>query len=149
MEDRPLEKPHPAMDDALVVLVFLEDVRSRDVRGKEVGRELDAPEREVEGLRERRDEEGLGETGHADEERVPAREEGHQHQVDDGRLPDDLVADGLVELLAGGRGALKKVDVPCTDRLTAARFAFHLQAVRTTMRPLSKSASLETQPVRV
>ena len=47
--------------------------------GKQIGRELHAPERELERLGERRHEERLGEPGHAHEERVPARQERHEH----------------------------------------------------------------------
>ena len=107
----PGEEAHAPVDDALVVLVLLQDVGAGDVGGQEVGRELDAAERQIERLRERRDEQRLGEARHADEERVAAREERDEHEVDDLLLPDDACADRVVKRLARAGGAGEELDV--------------------------------------
>jgi hypothetical protein len=67
--------------------VLLEHVGARDVGGHQVGRELDAPEREREHFRECLDEQRLGEARHAHEQAVPAREQRDEQVVDDGLLP--------------------------------------------------------------
>src|SRR5690606_40406449 len=71
--------------------------------------ELDAGEREVDGLGERLDQQRLGEAGDADEQDVPAREQRHHEPLDDGLLPDDHPADlaaeagvGVAEPVYGG-----------------------------------------------
>ena len=58
------------------------------------------PNDEIERLGQRRDEQRLGEARHADEERVPAREQRDEHQLDDVLLPDDAHGDRLAELAA-------------------------------------------------
>ena len=63
--------------------VFLEHVGAGDVGGQEVGRELHAPERQLERLGQRRHEQRLGEARHADEQRVTARQQRDEHQLDD------------------------------------------------------------------
>ena len=69
--------------------VFLDDVGAGDVRGHEVGRELDAAEAHVQRLRERADHRGLREAGHAFEQAVAAREDGDEELLDHVLLPDD------------------------------------------------------------
>ena len=69
------------------------DVGAHDVRGHEVGRELDAREPEVEALRDRPDQERLPDPRHALEETVPLREDrddrlAHHVRVADDHLPD-------------------------------------------------------------
>jgi hypothetical protein len=73
-------------------------------------------ESEVQRLRQRADQQRLGQTGHALQKCVTAGEDGHQHLLDDFVLADDhlgqLVADAVVGLLAalhrgdivGGKG---------------------------------------------
>jgi hypothetical protein len=85
-----------------------EDLRPEDVRGHEVGRELDARELQVEHPREGAHEQRLAEARHALEEAVPAREEAGEHAVDDVALAHQgaahLVADGLHVALEGLHG---------------------------------------------
>jgi hypothetical protein len=79
------EVPFPAR------LIDLENVRPRDVRGHEVGCELNPLETEVEHLAERGNEQRLGEAGHAFEESMTAAENGDQHLFDDiGLTNNDL-----------------------------------------------------------
>ncbi len=47
---------------------------------------------QFEGLGERADHQRLGQSGHADQQTVPPRENADQHLVDDGLLPDDAFA---------------------------------------------------------
>ena len=71
--------------------IFLDDVGASDVGWHEVRRELDPGELQVEHLRHRLDEQGLGQAGHADDEAVAADEERQQGFIDDLLLPDDLL----------------------------------------------------------
>jgi hypothetical protein len=87
-EDRPLYEPQRAVSG-----FFVEHLRSGDVRRHQIGRELDALEREIEDLRDRLDEQRLGQPRDAGDQAVPAREERHQYLVDDVVLPDDDFAD--------------------------------------------------------
>jgi hypothetical protein len=87
-----------------------DDVRAGDVRGHQVGGELDAVERQVEGLGEGADQERLAQPGDALEQDVAADEQGGEHAADDLRLADDDLADlGLqrgepgAELFGAGR----------------------------------------------
>ena len=79
--------------------------------GKKIGRELHASERQIERLRERRDEQRLGEPRHAYEQRVPARRERHQHRLDHALLPHDGGGDGFSELRRGIGGPLEKSEI--------------------------------------
>ena len=137
--------------DAALVLVFLEDVGARDVGGQEVRRELHATEREIESIGERRNEQRLRETRHADEQRMPAREERDEHQVDDLLLTDDPRRDRLVERLARARRSFEQRAVVRRVALRrgrrdrrgrrAGRLSAHgNRAFRTTTRIVSKPA---------
>ena len=84
--------------------VVLEDLRAGDVRGHEVGRELDAAELEIEDLGEGRNEEGLRQARNADQQAVPIREEDREQLLHDGVLSDDHLAQLGQDL---GAGALK------------------------------------------
>ena len=92
-EDRPLDE---AELPAAGLLVFLEDVGSRDVGRHQVGRELHALELEVEDLRERRDEQRLGETGDAHQKDVSTREDRRQDELDDVHLANDDLGEVLL-----------------------------------------------------
>ena len=72
-EDRPFHEAKAAVAVGLV-----EDLRAGDVGGHQVRRELDPLEREIEDLRQRLDEQRLGESRHAGDQAVPAGEERHQ-----------------------------------------------------------------------
>ena len=78
------------------LLVFLEDVGSRDVGRHQVRRELDALELEVEDLRERGDEERLGEARNAHQKDMAAGEDGGQHEFDDVHLSDNDLGEVLL-----------------------------------------------------
>ena len=82
---------------------FLNDFGAGDVAGHQVGRELNALERQVQRLGQRADEQRLGQAGHAFEQRVAAGEDGDQHLLDHFVLADDdfgqLVADAVIGLL--------------------------------------------------
>ncbi len=68
-EDRPRQEHEPPPARLGVVL---QDVGAGDVGRHQVGRELDALEREVQDLRDGADEQRLGQARHADEQAVPA-----------------------------------------------------------------------------
>jgi hypothetical protein len=69
------------------VRVLLEDLRAGDVARHQIGRELDAPEVEPHRLGHRADHQRLRETRHADEQRVPTREDRHQDLLEYLLLP--------------------------------------------------------------
>ena len=81
-EDRPLV-------DAELVGPLVEDLRADDVGRKQVDGELDAGEMEVDRLGEDRDQQGLGQPGHALKQQVAAGEQGDQQPLDDHVLADD------------------------------------------------------------
>ena len=85
-EDRPLVHPERAG-------LLVEDLRADDVGRQEVDRELHAPERQVDRLRDRVDEQRLGEPGHPLQQQVSAGEQRDQDSVDDRVLTDDDLAD--------------------------------------------------------
>ena len=84
--------------------------RADEVRGDEVGRELDAPERAAEHGRERPHGQRLGQAGDALDQDVAAGEQGHEQALEHRVLADDdalaLVERGLQRAahLAGGVG---------------------------------------------
>jgi hypothetical protein len=84
-------------------VILLEDLGAGDVGGHEIRGELDPVEAEVEGLGEGRDEERLGEAGHADEQAVAAREQRGQQVIDHLALPDHPLLDLADDLLVGPR----------------------------------------------
>ena len=67
----------------------LQDLHAGDVRRHQVGRELDAPELEVEDLRDRFHEQRLRQAGRAGDEAVPAGEKRDEDLLDDVLLADD------------------------------------------------------------
>ena len=77
-EDRPVHEPERAPAGRQVLL---DDLGAGDVARHEVGGELDPVEAELERLRHGLDHERLGEAGHADEERVAARQDRGQDAV--------------------------------------------------------------------
>ena len=74
-------------------LVFFDDLGAGDVGGHQVGRELDAVEAEAERAREGGDEQRLGQSRHADEQRMALAEQGDEKLLDDGFLADDDLAE--------------------------------------------------------
>ena len=84
-EDRPFdesERPPP-------VGILFQHARARDVRGHQVGRELNPLELQIENLRQRADDERLRQPGHADQQAMPAREDRREDLLDHRILPDD------------------------------------------------------------
>ena len=87
----------PARTQRAVAAVLVEDLGAGDVGRHQVGRELDALEAQVEDLRQRLDQQRLGQPGHAGEQAVAAGEERDQDLIDDLVLADD----DLAQLAAG------------------------------------------------
>ncbi len=88
-EHRTVDEAHHALPGRLVLL---EDVGAGDVARHQVGRELDAAELEVEHAGETRDQQGLGQPGHADQQHVAVGEQRGQELFDHGILADDDLA---------------------------------------------------------
>ena len=104
----------PAMNwnCAAAVLVLHDDVGADDVGGHQVGRELDAVELQVQRLRQRADQGGLAEAGHAFEQRVAADEEAREHAVDDLLVADDRLGDlGLHGAVVAAERFAHRVDL--------------------------------------
>ena len=78
---------------ALAALALFQHLGAEDVGRHQVGRELDAPRVEPEHDAQRLDQLGLGETGHADEQRMAARQDRHQRLLDHLVLAEDDRAD--------------------------------------------------------
>ena len=91
--------------------VLLDDVGAGDVGRHQVGRELDARELQVEDLGQGLDEQGLRETGDADDEAVAADEEGLEDELDDVALSDDPLAELLDDGFAAGVHPIGQCDV--------------------------------------
>ena len=81
--------------------VLLDDLRARDVGRHQVGRELDAAERQVQGPRQRADHQRLGQPRHAFQQAVSAAEQGNQQLLDHLLLADDDLGQLARDLLAG------------------------------------------------
>ena len=82
--------------------VLDDHVRPRNVGGREVGRELDAAEAQVERAAQGADHQRLGQARHAFQQAMPAAEEADEQFFDDRRLPDDDLAQLVHDLAAGG-----------------------------------------------
>ena len=80
---------------------FLDDVRAGDVGGHQVGRELDAVERQVESLGDRGNQQGFRQSGHSHQQRVAAGEKADRELFDDQLLADDGFAEFRAEGLVG------------------------------------------------
>ncbi len=101
-------REHRSFDEAeaaSAMFVFFQHVRARDVRGHEVGRELDAFEIEVKNLRQRANHQSLRQPRHAFEQTVAPRENGGKDLFDDFVLTDD----DLLQLLLHDQPMLTKV----------------------------------------
>ena len=90
-------REHRAGDEAeaaLAARAFLQHLGAENVGRHQIGRELDAarvePERDAHGL----DQLGLGEAGHADQQRMAAGQHGHQRALDHDVLAENDLADG-------------------------------------------------------
>jgi hypothetical protein len=89
------------------LLVFLDHLRAGDVRGHQIGRELNPVVRKIECIGQRVDHERLGEPGNSDQKAVPAREDRDQEFLEDRVLPDDHLAHLSLEL---GEGVFQPLD---------------------------------------
>ena len=107
----PGEEAHPPPGTAAGVVFFLQHVGTGDVGGEQIRGELHAPEGQAERVRQGRNEQRLGEAGHADQQGVPAGEQRDQHQIDHLLLPDDPRRQRLVQVLAGVMGPLEELAV--------------------------------------
>jgi hypothetical protein len=92
--------------------VLLYDLRPRDVRGHEVGRELDATELQAQRPGEARDQQRLRQPRDPDQQRVTSGQDGDQQSLDDLLLADDLLGDLVLDPPPRFRQALEQLDVP-------------------------------------
>ena len=81
------------LERAPAIWGFHDHVRSQNIRGHQVGRELDTVEVEIEGLGERAHQKRLAESGDAFQEAMAADEEARQYPMDDLLMPHDHLAD--------------------------------------------------------
>ncbi len=116
-EQRPLEEVEPATAG---LGVFLDDVGPDDVRGHQVGRELDPVEVHLQGLGDGLGHQGLAQAGDAEHQDMPPAEQGHEDLVEHLVLADDHPGDlrlqagpglsepghGLLVAIIGGAGRL-------------------------------------------
>jgi hypothetical protein len=112
-EDRSLHEPE---DAATRGPILLDHLRARDVRGHEVGGELDAAELEVQRFGQGLDEERLRQAGNAHEQHVPVGQEGRQELVDDVSLAHDPLLDLRPHGFRNLGGALEELDVAVGER---------------------------------
>ena len=97
-EQRPFEEAELARAGRAVLL---DDVGAGDVGRHQVGRELDAAERQVQRAGQRADQQRLGQTRHAFQQAVAAAEQGDQQFLDHVVLADDHLRKLVEDLLAG------------------------------------------------
>ena len=98
-KDRPRQEPHLALAGRAV---FFDDVGARDVGRHQVGRELNAAERQIQRPGQRADQQRLGQARHAFQQAMPAAEQGDQHLLDHVVLADDHAGELLLDLLERG-----------------------------------------------
>ena len=82
-------RPRLETKEAVVLLVFRDDRRARDIRRHQVGRELNAAVPQIENFPKCLDKFGLAQARHTFEQRVSAGEQANQHAVYDGLLAND------------------------------------------------------------
>ena len=110
-------------------VILLQQLGARDVARHQIGRELHARKREVEGLRHGLHEQRLREAGDADEENVSASQQGRDEIVDDFALADDAAADLFDQLGMRAGELVQQLDVAgVIDRFLSRR---HSLASRT------------------
>ena len=89
-------------------MLKVENVGAGDVGGHQVGGELDTVELGAEDVGQGADEQGLGDAGHAFDQRVLVGEHGDERLVDHVLLADDDFADFRA---GGGEQALELVEI--------------------------------------
>ena len=82
-------------------LVLLDHLGAGDVRGHQVGGELDPVEGQVQRIGQRADHQRLGQARHADQQAVAAGEDGDEQLLEDRVLADDDLAHLVLELVEG------------------------------------------------
>ena len=89
--EQDVRKDRPGLEAQMLAAggVVHQHLGADDVRGHEVGRELDAREAQIERVGQRLDEQCLAQSGCALEQHMPAREHGREHAVDDVGVADD------------------------------------------------------------
>ena len=98
-KNRPRQEPQLALAGRAVLF---DDVGARDVGRHQVGRELDAAEREIQRPGQRAHQQRLGQPGHAFQQAMPAAEQRDQHLLDHVVLADDHAGKLLLDLLERG-----------------------------------------------
>ena len=88
------------LEGGVSVLVFYDDVGTRNVCGHQVGRELDTGEGQVENAAERSHEPRFADAGHALEQDVAACDHGDDGAFHDFLLPDHVASDLREDLFA-------------------------------------------------
>ncbi len=78
-------------------LRFVDDLRPGNVTGHEVGRELNALERQIQNLRQAADQQCLGQARNADHQHMTLDREGHEEVANGFFLADDALAKLLGE----------------------------------------------------
>ncbi len=122
---------HVAEGPAPGGLVLFHQLGARDVARHQVGRELDACEREIERLGHRSDQQRLGEPRYADEQRVsPAQQRGDE-VVDYVLLPDDAPRDLRHEPRARLRELLQQLHVAHPSRCPGLSSQLPIPTLRT------------------
>ena len=131
------QRPFQEAELAVAAGAVLHDhVRAGDVRRRQVGRELDAAEAQVERAAQGADHQRLGQARHAFQQAVPAAEEADEQFLDDRRLADDDLAQLVHDLAAGvhrasrwrrspGRDDLRSRDVMLQQLMQDARIGSH------------------------
>ena len=103
-EDRAFEEPPLAGPRAAVLF---DDLRARDVRRHQVGRELNPAEGQIQRPSQRADHQRLGQPRHALQQAVPAAEQRDQQLLDDLVLADNHLGQLLLDLPASLLQAMK------------------------------------------
>ena len=99
------------VDDVGGGQVFLDDFRAGDVARHEVGGELHPLKPEGQGLRHGVHHHRLGQAGYADQQGVPARQDGGEDPLDRFLLPHDAAGHLRAEPFGGGRQLLELFDI--------------------------------------
>ncbi len=132
-EDRPLDEAEGAPARGQV---FLDDLRAGDVGRHEVGRELDPIEGEVERLRDGRDHERLGQSGHPDQEGMSTTKDSGKDAFDDVFLTHDPPGHLGPETGNGIEQPLKLLNIIVRSGLRGCHRCPSLRGMRKIRRPL-------------
>ncbi len=92
-------------------LVLLDDLGAGDVRGHQVGGELDPVVAEVQSIGQGVDHQRLGQSGHADQEAVAAGEDGDEQLLEHLFLADDDLGHLRAKAIVGVAEFLDRLDI--------------------------------------